>query len=254
MTTTVNDPQLLIDVRTLVGAADLTGATNKVSLELDVDPLDKTTFASGGARARVGGLLDTMIGLDGFWAAGEEQQPDDALMTGLGTLIPVSMWPELGSLGSPCYVAQVLECDYKPGGEVGKLLGFSAGLKGNRPTVRGTTLHPIGTPRTTSGTATGYQLGALAAADYLYVNLHVLGVTAVSGTPTLTIIIESDDNSGFTTPTTRSTFTTVSAIGAQTARIAGAVTDTWWRAKWTIAGGATTPSTLFAVAAGIGPR
>ena len=55
---------------------------------------------------------------------------------------------------------------------------------------------------------------------------------------TLDVIVESDDNAGFTTPTTRITFTQVTTTPiSYLSSLAGSVTDTYWRMKWTISGG-----------------
>ena len=68
-------------------------------------------------------------------------------------------------------------------------------------------------------------------------------------TPTITARIESDDNSGFTSATTRATFTAATAISGETIRALGAFTDTWWRAAWTISG--SSPSFLAMISMGI---
>ena len=62
--------------------------------------------------------------------------------------------------------------------------------------------------------------------------MHVL---AVSGTnPTLDMIIQSDNVSGFTSPTTKITFDQAVAVGAQWGtRVAGPLTDDYYRASWT---------------------
>lgn len=73
---------------------------------------------------------------------------------------------------------------------------------------------------------------------------------AGTGTPTLTVAIESDDASGFASATTRLTFDAATAAGGQILRTDGtAITDTWYRANWTISG--TSPSFLFALALGV---
>lgn len=245
-------PLVLTDARIYVASADLTGYSNKVETAASVEELDMTTFGSGGAKERTGGLFDMTASVEGFWEAGDLSKPDDMFWTNLGVAtVPLTVVPTSGAVGQLCYLSRVLEASYKPGADTGKLLAWSADLKGNWPLVRGTVMHPQGTARTSSGTGTGQQLGALAANQALYVCLHVLSVAGTS-TPTLTVTIESDDNSGFTTPVTQTTFTAATALGGQTAKISGAVTDTYWRAKWTISG--STPSFLFAVAAGIGPK
>ena len=88
----------------------------------------------------------------------------------------------------------------------------------------------------------------MAAGKYLYAILHVL---AVEGTnPTLDLIVQSDDASGFASAVSRITFTQKTAIGAQFASLVGPITDTYFRASYTI-GGTNTPKFTIALAVGI---
>ena len=59
---------------------------------------------------------------------------------------------------------------------------------------------------------------------------------------------QSDDNSSFTSPTDRITFSNITAIGADYQSAAGAITDTYYRLNYTISG--TSPS--FSIHATIG--
>jgi hypothetical protein len=87
-----------------------------------------------------------------------------------------------------------------------------------------------------------YAWQAIAASETMYASLHV--TTAATD---LVVKIQSDDNSGFTSPTDRITFATTSAIGAEQKTVAGAVADTYWRVLWTRASG----TAVFTVVAGI---
>jgi hypothetical protein len=248
--------EVLTDCQLYLGPADLTGHGNKIDIAEEYEDLDKTTFGSGGAKTRVAGIADVMASVDTFWEAGDPGMPDDILWAIRGTAnTPFTAAPNAGASGDVCYLSRVFSGAHKPGGDVGKLMTISADLKGNWPAARGKILHPGGTVRTATGTGTGYQMGAIATSGRaMYACLHVLSLSAVSGSPTLTVIVESDDNSGFTTPTTRIAFTTATAVTGEAKRVLGPITDTWWRAKWTVAGGATSPSFLFAVSAGLAKK
>lgn len=102
------------------------------------------------------------------------------------------------------------------------------------------------TARTATGNSGGIQLGAVAANQFLYAAVHL---TAVSGTtPTLNLVVQSD-TTGFPSPVTALTFSQMTAAGSAIARVAGPLTDDFFRFQWTIAG--TTPSFTFAAVFGI---
>lgn len=246
------NPQVLTDVRIYLETADLTGFSNKIDFGTSAADLDRTTFASGGWHERVGGLFDTAVAADGFYDVGDLTKPDDTLFANLGvTGTALTVVPTAGTVGSLAYLCRILECDYKLGAPVGGLLAWTGTMKGNWPPVRGQILHPQGTARTTTGNGTAVQLGAVSAAQKMYVCLHVMSI-AGTATPTITVAIQSNVDNTFGAPTTRLTFAADTALDGQALSLAGPVTDAWWRATWTISG--TTPSFLFAVSAGVGPK
>lgn len=245
-------PTVLTDVRQYLAGADLTGYSNKIMVGSEVEDLDKTTFASSGVHERVGGLFDTSVDIEGFWQAGDLSMPDDLFWANLGVAtVPYTAVPTSGAVGSLAYLTRALQTSYKPGGEEGKLLGYTANIKGNQPAARGQILHPQGTARTTTGNGTGVQVGAVSAVQRMYANLHVMSISG-TGTPTITVKVQSSVDNTFASPTDRITFTAVTTLTGQASSVLGAVTDTWWRAVWTITG--TNPSFLFAVSAGVGPK
>lgn len=245
-------PLVLTDCRIYVATADLTGYSNKVQLSAKAADLDKTTFASLGWHERVAGLFDGSADIEGFFQAGDLTQPDDVLFGNLGTAtVPVTAIPTDGSVNTRAYLTRGLDMSYQLGAKVGELLSWSSSIATNWPIVQGRVLHPQGTARTTTAAGTAVQLGAVDASHALYVNYHVLSISGTS-TPTLTVKVQSDDNSGFTSATDVGTFTASTALDAQTMKIAGAITDNYFRVSWTISG--STPSFLFAVSAGIGPK
>lgn len=244
-------PTVLLDARIYLESADMTGFSNKVEVGSSTTDLDRTTFASGGWNERTAGLFDSQVAIEGLWDVGDLTKPDDTLWANLGAAgTAVTVVPTAGTVGSLCYLGKTLETDYKPGGKVGDLLAWSATLKGNTAIARGQILHPQGTARTTTGNGTAVQLGAVLATQRLYANLHVLSVSGT--TPSITVAIQSNVDNTFGSPTTRLTFGADTALDGQALSVLGPITDTWWRATWTISG--TTPSFLFAVSAGIAPK
>lgn len=238
----------LTDVRTYYASVDLTGYSNKVSMSTAYDKLDATTFASAGNREYQAGLATTSFSLDGYWAAGDLTKPDDAIFASFASNTnPLTVVPTSGAVGSLCYLTRTMTSDYKLFGADGDLVPFSFDTAGNWPLVRGQILHPQGTARTASGNGTGVQLGAVPLSQSLYINLHVLSVSGT--TPSLTVTVQDSVDNTFGTPHTTATFTAATAVGGQTLKVAGPITNTWFRPTWTISG--TSPSFLFAVSAGI---
>ena len=66
--------------------------------------------------------------------------------------------------------------------------------------------------------------------------------------------VQSDDNAGFTSATTRITFTQISGgtESAENKKADGASTDDYWRVVWTIAGDGSESFTIL-VSVGIAP-
>jgi hypothetical protein len=227
---------VLTNVRCFAVGVDLTSASNKIELSSEVEAKDSTNYASEGYKEVMGGLASAEISGEGQWEAGDETKVDDGAWAGLGGLGPWSISANnSAAVGGLAYFTQAMRADYKLGEAVGEVAPWTSTAKSAWPLVRGQFAHPPGTARTATGTGTGLELGAIAANKRLYASLHVLSVAGT--TPSITARVESDDNSGFTSATTRLTFTAATAVGGQTLRTDGtAITDTWWRVAWTISG------------------
>lgn len=244
------NPLVLMDARIYWATADLTGFSNKVDLHSSAVDLDRTTFGSQGWHERTAGVYDTAVGVDSYWEAGDLSMPDDMFWANLGGAVPASIAATSGASGTPIYLTRITESDNKPGAKHGDLLAQTTNGKGNRPLVDGLVMHPMGTPRTASGSGTGYQLGAVSAAQRIYCNYHLM---SFAGAPTLTVKLQSSVDNTFAAPTDRLTFTASAALDAQHLSLLGPITDTWWRAVWTLTGGVS-PSVMFNMSAGIGPK
>lgn len=242
---------VLSNVKLFTGGTDMTGASNKLDWASEVESKTVTTWGSSdGTRVweeYIGGLASTKIQAAGLWEAGPGLV-DDELWADRGGVGPWTACPDTAAVGSLAYLTKAMGGSYQLGGTVGDVAPWTANASSTWPTARGQILHPPATARTANGSGTARQLGAVTAARSLYVCLHVLAVSGTGG-PTLTVIVESDDASGFSSPITRATFTAATAIGGQAVAVAGPVTDDYWRVRWTVGG--TTPSFQFVVAAGI---
>lgn len=238
---------VLLNTRLFVAGADLTGVTNKAEIQTEVEAKEATTFGSAGSKEFLGGLVSSSINAEGFFEAGDAGKVDDGAWALRGATGPVSICPQAATDGALVYFTNALETGYTLLGQVGELAPYKVSATGTWRVVRGTIGHPVSTSRTATGNGTAMQLGAVSTSQQLYANLHVLSASGT--TPSLTVKVQSDDNSGFTTPIDRLTFTAATAVGGQCARLAGPLTDTYYRVTWTISG--TTPSFQFVCAVGV---
>ncbi len=164
---------------------------------------------------------------------------------GLGVTGPWTAVPAGGVEGSTAYFTESLLMGFTPlTGGVGDVAAYEASWSGRQKLVRGTLTSAQVVSAT--GTGTGFQLGSVTASQRVYAALHVLSVAGT--TPSITVKIQSDNNSNFNSPTDVITFNAVTAHGGQFSSAAGSITDDWWRASWTVTG--TTPG--FAVRTIIG--
>lgn len=235
------------NTRIFVGAADLTGVSNKAELSGEREVKESTNFLSAGWKEVMAGLGSAQFNLEGFFEANDATKVDDAAWAALGGAGAWTVCPVDGSDGARAFFSNVLEDNYSLLGQVGDIAPYKASGKSSWPLVRGIVANPPGSARTATGAGTVTQLGAVAAGQQVYAALHVLSVAGT--TPSITFAIESDDNVGMSSPITRITFDAATAVGSQILRTPGAITDNYWRAKWTVSG--TTPSFLAVVALGI---
>ncbi|MET8147621.1 hypothetical protein ACIBSW_06810 [Actinoplanes sp. NPDC049668] len=248
---------VLINARIFGRGVNFSGQSNKVDFTVEADEADATVFepdnpADAGWKARRATVLDFKAGFSGHWFAGDPSKVDDALWSGLGAVDVWTFVKGTGAVGDLAWSGQSLESKYSFLGDHGKLAPFDATLNGSGPLVRGRVAHPHTVVRSAAGTGDALVFAAgIPAGNHLWAALHVFSVGG-TGTPALSVLVESDDNPAFTTPVQRLAF--VPATAAQTGqllRAAGPVTDMHYRVRWTVTGG--TPSFLFAATLGVAP-
>ena len=235
----------LTDATLWIAEHDASGDANQLSLVASKDARDATNFASGGSRERRKGLGDTSLTASAFAQWGDNQI-DPAVFSNLGaSALPVTVTAEGGG-GDIAYFFQSVESSMVEGLQIGEIgeINVSAESDSGSPLVRGF-LSGAKSSRSSSGNGQNSQLGAVGATQSLYSVVHVFSTT---GSPTLDITVESDTDSGFVGSTTRITHTQFTAAGYEWSSAAGAISDTYYRAEWTIGG---TGSITFGVAIGI---
>jgi hypothetical protein len=213
------------------GGYSLASSFNAIALNLGNSPQDDTvygdTFVSNTA-----GLSSVSFEGEGYW----ESATDAVLQSGLAVNVAdtvLSVTPVDQAAGSPSLFSKVTTSTYNPisTGTVGSMMGFSLSAEGRgEKNVSGEILVIPATYTSSSESATNASIGAVSATQSVYSALHV---TAASGT--LDVIVESAP-SNWSGEATRITHTQFTAIGAEMKSTAGAITDAYWRVKWTISG------------------
>lgn len=238
--------QILSNAKVYVQGLDCSGDLNAVALNNSCE-LKEATSLIDLTRTRKPGLRDVGFQLDGFWNGGTGLVDDTMFANVPVPNVPVTIAPLTGAEAELCYFLQGDILDYKFGGKIGEMNPISVGgAAGSGPLVRGTILQ--NQARTTTGTGTIMNLGAVSATQKLYAILHVLSITQ-SGSPSLACKIQSAALVGFGSPTDRQTFAASVAAGAQyLVPVSGPITDAFWRANWTLTN---ITSITFLVAMGI---
>lgn len=237
------------DMSILVDDIEMSCYAKSFSLTNEVNPLDTTSMCSNGWTTMIGGLKSGSVNIE-FMQDVAADSVDATIYPLLGVAdVPKSVC--IGSAdGSPAYLLKSIPLNYTPvSGGVGELaMGTLAGSSSTGPVIRGKLIHPSNVSRTSSSTGTGQQLGAVSATQSVYGAIHVISASGTN--PTLDVIVQSDDNASFTSPTTRLTFTQATGKTSQIVSAAGAITDDYWRVSYTI-GGTGTPTFAFGVTVGI---
>ena len=214
------------------GGYSLASTFNAVGLNLNNNVVDDTVYGDTFQSQAAGSSSITLEG-EGYW----DSTNDSVLFTSLGTDdTVVTVTPVDQAVGSRSIFTTLTTSEYSPfaTGTVGEMLAvrISGEARGEK-SVHGEILVAPGSDRTSSGTsAVNASIGAVGATEKIYSALHVL-----SASGTLEVVVKSDNSSGFSSPTTRITHTSFTAIGAEMKSTAGAITDDYWRVDFTVSGG-----------------
>lgn len=241
---------LIKDQKILLGQYEVTTDFRELTFTLGVEPQDNTRL-NGNTRVTTPGLKTVSLSGTGYFAADGTSAIDDILNSLYGASdTPASVPAVDGTEGTRAYFARLMETEYVPiSGAVGDNhnIAFAATGSGGVVVAAGRIEHALGNT-TANSASTGSQLGALSATQKLWSVLHVVSASGTS--PTLDVLVESDDNSGFTSAATEITHTQATAATSEFSSVAGAVTNDYWRISWTI-GGSDTPTFSFLCAIGI---
>ena len=233
----------LTNAELFVDSHDFTGDSNEVRLQAEADQKDKTNMRSGGWREYAMTTKTSTLTAAGMaqWGTDTSDEWQWANFGATGKVVTIGAQE---TEGQPAYMLQSMPVSYQVGGSHGELAPFSLNgvCSDGVGVVRGVLMKAMGTVSATGALGTAVQLGAVSASQYVYSTLHLFGT---AGT-TITVVLESDDASGFPSATTRVTHGPYTTVGGRWGtRVAGSITDTWWRYRvtaitgtWTIAAAA----------------
>jgi hypothetical protein len=232
-----------------VDSIDLAGFASQAQFDSVADQVEVTTLSSTW-RQYIPGLNTHTLSVTGYQDF--DTTAVDQLLTGTGTGQNVVTFCPTNSgsaVADPAFMFTGRTATRTPlSGSIGDAAGFTMEWNGDGRAVRGQVLHPSAA-RTTTASGTAATFTTPTTGQSIWATFHVLALSGTS-TPTITFTIQTDDNVGFSSPTTRITSNAFTAIGSQFASVAGPFAgETHIRVAWTISG--TTPSMTFFVAAGV---
>lgn len=244
---------LLKDLAVWVGGYDFSGYMKSIRMGASKAELASGVFSDGVVCYKPG-IVTVDAGGAGFWNAESALAPDPVEFARVKADATPADWPFVvippnsdgnaaNTVANEGYATVGNAYEYNIGAAHGALLPFT--LKKQPSTAYSfyrVSLELAKASRTATTTSTGQQLGALSATQQLIVILQVFSIT---GTGEWTLTVESDDNSDFSSATVRATFSTVDQDedpAFEVVKIAGAITDNWWRVVLTETSGTSTVS------------
>lgn len=228
----------LTDASAYVHGYDFTVDTNNMMLTHDAAVLDTTTFGSGGWTSCIGGLKTVSFNMTGFWQSATTQAVDVESFPDLGvsdrvyTVAPVETEPASPAsflAAERCFLFKAGKFNYSPfAGQVGDVAGFTLNSMGTNGVgvVQGLLLKTKAVVSATGQMGSTFDtVFGVGAAQSLYATFHEF----VAGT-TITIQVQSDDNSGFSSATTIGTIGPITTSGGTwMTPIPGPLTDRYYR-------------------------
>lgn len=222
----------MVDCTTYADAYDFTTDLNQLSMKVEVDEKETTTFGGNGFRSRIGGLKDVSADLQGYWQSNDAGTvagaPDPVGFSSLGVANKVVTMSPSGDEAATVFMAQLGEFTYELGDAIGEVLPFTLSMSnsGGQGLIRGQLAKARGDVSATGVLGSVVNLGAPSSTQFVYAAFHVF--TAAT---TITVQVQSDDGAGFASPTTRATIGPITTAGGTwMTRVAGPFSgETHWR-------------------------
>jgi len=242
--------EVITNALILIGEYDVSGNHNQIALNYGADTQEATAFG-GDTHVMQPGLKTVGFSGAGYWEAdGTTERPDLTHHERVGsTEVPVAI-AKGNAAGDRAYLLNGGLGTYNPldGNAVGDMHSFSIEGFSASALIR-TTLMANESGVAADGNSAIQQLGEVGSDQKLYSGLFVLSASGTGSTLDVTIESDVDTNFGDADETTRITHSQFTAAGTERLDLAGAVTDTHYRASWTVGG--TSPAFTFALVLGI---
>jgi hypothetical protein len=197
-----------------------------------------TAFCDDGVHEYVTGLRSGGFSHQGFWDPAVTADAVYERVRSATDVVPTS-FAVTKTVGARAYTGKTMHTSYEESADVGSPYNYNASGDVSGVVARGSLLHLAVTEVSATGAGTAVEVGAAASGEYVYSALHVLELAGGTA-PSIAVVAESDDASGFVSGVTRLTHTTLADVNSDWQRLAGPVTDTWWRSSYTITGSPTT--------------
>lgn len=235
--------------KVFLGQLDMTGYSKSVNFgDLSRAMPECTTLGDGGYTCVKPGLITGTAKIEGYQDYASGAVDDTFSIDELGTQFPLTVFPNptgTVTVGDTAWLSRGVEATLNPlGGAKGDMAAFTIDVAYDTAIVKGTVLHSSAV--TTSGSDSGVALTGPGTGQALYATLHV---TAYSSLTDLTVKVQTDDNSSFTSATDRITFSTVTGLTSEWKSTAGSFSsETYARVLYTVTGSG---SATFACAVGV---
>lgn len=215
---------------------DISGDVNTAIISPAVEEIEVSAWSDTGHRY-IGGMQSASFSFEAYREVAAEPIATVFARTGTEGILTLVERSASQAEGDYCASVRGLQSNFGALGDIGGAEGFSVSGSADGPAFMGRLLQQEEVV-TSTGTSTGIQFGTVASGQSLWAALHIVGVDTLTS---FDLTIESDDNSGFTSATTRITFTQATGLTAEWSSVAGAITDDWWRVNYTLVGTSVTP-------------
>lgn len=223
--------QILTNTQIIVGSFDISSFADMISVSETASTVEQTTFGSGGFRVVAESISDYAVGIEGFSDFAATGTAPAFPASALGTQYGYMVNPTGGTTaGDPSQFGRGILSSYTPfGGSVGESARFVQAISPDSEQINGYLLAPLASRGAFTGSSV--TMAGPTATQRVWAALNISGAVGTN----LSVVVQSAPLSNFASPTTRFTFSTVSAVGWQMAApVSGPITDGFWRATATV--------------------